>query len=76
MKTDSIRIEILEDGTISVTTDKVSGTNHMSADKLLKSIFDLAGGEVKSRKRTRLEIGPNLGQALSEHTHDGHTHQH
>ena len=76
MKSDNIQFEILEDGTISVTTDQISGTNHVSADKLLKRMFELAGGETTCRKRTRLEVGHSLIGALHEHTHDGHTHVH
>ena len=76
MKTDNIQFEVLADGTISVTTDQISGTNHVSADKLLKNLFELAGGEVKARKRTRLEVEHNFESTLHEHTHDNHTHQH
>lgn len=76
MKTNSIQFEVLADGTITVTTDDLSGPNHASADKLLKQLFELAGGGVKIRKRTRLEVGYNLESAFHEHIHDGHTHQH
>lgn len=47
---DKISIEVLEDGTISVTTEGISGTNHMSADKFLETINDMAGGEVQKSK--------------------------
>ena len=76
MKNDAIQYEILEDGTISVTTDQISGINHVSADKLLANLFGLAGGEVTRRKRTRLEVGQDMTGALREHTHDGHSHNH
>jgi hypothetical protein len=71
---DNIQYEILEDGTISITTDQISGTNHASADKLLQSLFELVGGEVTVRKRTRLELGNSLAAVLEAHTHDGHRH--
>ncbi len=74
MKTDSIQFEVLTDGTISVTTDQISGTNHVSADRLLKQLFELAGGTVTARKRTRLEVAHNLEAVLHEHVHDGHHH--
>lgn len=76
MSADTIRYEILEDGTISITTDQVSGTNHVSADKLLKGITDLAGGQRTTRKRSRLEVGVNLANHQHFHNHiaDGHTH--
>jgi hypothetical protein len=76
VKTDNIQFEVLADGTISVTTDQISGTNHVSADKLLKQLFELAGGAVTAHKRTRLEVGRSLEGALHEHTHDGHHHHH
>ena len=74
MKNDTINYEILEDGTISITTDQISGTNHVSADKLLKQLFELVGGASTQRKRTRLEVGHNLANAFHQHTADGHHH--
>jgi hypothetical protein len=72
MQQDAIKYEILEDGTISVTTDEVSGTNHVSADKLLRQAFELAGGPTTCRKRTRLEVGV----PIHEHEHGGYHHRH
>jgi hypothetical protein len=74
MKADDIRWEILEDGTISVTTDQVSGVNHVSAERLLEQLFNMVGGEVKRTKRMPVDI--NLVPALHEHAADGHTHGH
>jgi len=71
---DAIQFEILSDGTVSVMTDQISGTNHVSADKLLEQLFALVGGATTARKRTRLEVGHNLSQALHQHVHDGHRH--
>ncbi len=76
MQSDKIQYEILEDGTISIVTDEVSGVNHRSADELLKELFETVGGEVTSRKRTKLEVSKSLQGALAAHTHDGHTHTH
>lgn len=42
---DTIDIEILEDGTIKFTTDKVSGANHLSADEFLNEVCEAAGGK-------------------------------
>ena len=72
MAQDMITYEILEDGTISVTTDQISGVNHVSADRLLKQLFELVGGEVTCRKRTRLEVGA----VIHEHAHGDHVHTH
>jgi hypothetical protein len=74
MNQDTIKFKIEEDGTISITTDEVSGTNHMSADKLLKRIFELAGGDHTTTKRNRLNVGVGLHEALHNHAADGHTH--
>ena len=61
MAGDTMRIDILEDGTVKVTTDKVSDVNHLSADELLKLMDQLLGGEVTKEK--------------SPHAHT-HAHQH
>jgi hypothetical protein len=72
MNLDDIKFEVLEDGTISVKTDQVSGVNHMSADELLTEMAKLAGGVLTKTKRSRISGGVKL----VEHTHGGHTHQH
>lgn len=69
MNQDAIKYEVLADGTISLTTDQVSGPNHMSADKLLATICKLAGGEVKTKKRSRLEAA-----GTHVHSHEHHHH--
>ncbi|MFA5262215.1 MAG: hypothetical protein WC378_00205 [Opitutaceae bacterium] len=69
-----IQYEILEDGTITVTTDDLSGPNHVSADRLLKMLADTVGGETTIRKRSRLEVGHSMQHVLHEHTQDGHVH--
>lgn len=74
MAQDKIDWEILEDGTISVKTPGISGTNHVSADQLLKQIAAMAGGEHKKTKRLdRFAVNP-LHDALHQHSADGHTH--
>ena len=62
---DTIQWEILDDGTISVTTDQISGQNHLSADELLESLADMLGGTVKIEERK--------GHV---HKHRGAVHQH
>lgn len=51
MAGDSIQVEILEDGTIKVTTDPISPANHVSAEELMAAIAALCGGEVARVKR-------------------------
>jgi hypothetical protein len=46
-----IEIEILEDGTISVTTGEVGQQEHVSADEFLDLIAKGAGGERKITQR-------------------------
>ncbi len=46
-----IDIEILEDGTVSVTTGSIEATKHMSADELLADLGDVLGGAVTVKKR-------------------------
>lgn len=76
MKSDTIKFEILEDGTISLTTDQVSGPNHVSADQLLRELAELVGGEVKISKRNKFHVHANLHDhnAMKAHAADGHTH--
>ncbi len=48
---DRIRITILADGTLKIETDKVSGPNHLSADRLVRSIEEDLGGEAQVEKK-------------------------
>lgn len=68
MKNDNIQIEILEDGTIKVTTDPISGANHANAEGFLNFMARMAGGETTREKRTDKPV---------THTHEhGHKHTH
>jgi hypothetical protein len=50
---DEILIEILDGGDIKVTTDPISGPNHMSAESFLRNIAELAGGTTTKARRVR-----------------------
>jgi hypothetical protein len=52
---DTIDVEVLEDGTISIKTSEISEANHISADQLLDDIEALAGGK-STRKRREHEF--------------------
>lgn len=70
---DSIIFEILEDGTISMKTDEISMTNHMSADQLLSDLEELIGGPVTKQHN------PDAKGKAHLHHHDhahagGHSH--
>lgn len=68
---DAIKVEILEDGTISVETDAISGVNHLSADQLLSHLAKLAGGAVTRAKRIDVKAGIKV--PLHQHA-DGSWH--
>lgn len=74
---DIIKFEILEDGTISIQTDDLSGPNHVSADQLLKAIANLAGGQVVKKKRwdkhQHVHRHGHVDQGHG-HSHGGHSH--
>ena len=64
---DKIAITILPDGTIKMETDKISGPNHLSAEKFVKAVNELAGGETTATRR----VG-----AMHNHVQDTSTHSH
>lgn len=68
MRGDMIEIEVLEDGTIKITTDQISPANHLSADQFLRHIEELAGGEITKQKNRRVQS--------HVHQHGGVTHSH
>ena len=68
---DAIEIEILEDGTIKITTDPISGPNHVNAEAFLREMARMAGGETTRTRRSDKTHTHGHG-----HSHDDHTHQH
>ena len=64
------KIEILEDGTISVDSDSFDPTVHKSADEFVRYLGEMMGGQVVVKeKRTHAKS--------HTHTHaDGTTHHH
>ena len=67
MSDDTMKIEILDDGTIKLTSDPISAPNHASAAQFFKTIARLCGGEVKTVKRS---------DAVHSHHHHEHEHEH
>lgn len=63
---DVIDIEILADGTIKMSTDKISMANHGGAEMFIRETIKEAGG-----KSSRARKGGAVG-----HCHDGHYHEH
>ena len=50
---DTMDLEILEDGTVSITTDKISDANHAKADELLKELEEMLGGAKTTKKNPK-----------------------
>lgn len=61
MKTDTLTIEILPDGTLKVETDEVSAPNHVAAENIIKEMFRMQGGAVDIKHK---------------HGKHGHSHSH
>lgn len=69
---DKLTFSILEDGTVRILADGISGVNHASADALVKGVEGLLAGRTEVARR---------GDAHhhAHHTHDhkaGHGHSH
>lgn len=59
---DEITIEVLEDGTLRITTDKIGDVNHINAESLLKFIKSAMGGDVDVKVRKDIKH-------VHQHTH-------
>ena len=66
---DKIAITILLDGTIKIETDKISGPNHLSAEKFVKAVRELAGGTTQTTRKA-------AAMQRHDHVHDTRTHSH
>ena len=49
---DAFTIEILDDGTLKITTDRISMANHGNADMLIRELIKQSGGEVVRSRKT------------------------
>ena len=67
-----MQVELLEDGTIRVTTSKVPGVHHLSAEEYLNFVEKTLGGERKTVKRKPTQVH----QHAHDHVHQGHGHTH
>jgi len=63
---DKLEIEVLADGTLKISTDKVSMPNHANAEALLREIISGMGGKVDRKRKT-------IGHS---HNEEGHKHEH
>lgn len=64
---DQIEVEVLADGTIKISADKISAANHMNAEQLLRNVQELTGGKV-----TRKRKGVGHGQATQHSQQQKH----
>lgn len=48
---DRMEIEILDDGSIKVSTDQISGPNHMNAEALQRFLAESMGGKVEKVRK-------------------------
>jgi hypothetical protein len=68
MTSDTLKITILDDGTIKVETDQISQANHRSADELVKLLGTLMGGDVTIDQHRPGHVHQAQGQ------HQQHSH--
>lgn len=67
-KDDVLQIEILDDGTIKTTTDKISMANHSNAEEFLRFVARQTGGQTTRAARH--------GARKHLHLHHGDDHPH
>lgn len=48
---DKIHIRVLPGGLVKIETDKISGPNHLSADRLVRGIEEDLGAETQVQKK-------------------------
>lgn len=67
---DRMRIEVLDDGSFKITSDEISGPNHVTAENLLGFIARAAGGEVTRTARTDAKHHHHHHDNTQDHTHE------
>ena len=66
---DKMEIQILEDGTIKISADKISQASHASAEAFLREVARLGGGQtVRTRKA---HAHTHSHEEEHEHDHGG-----
>lgn len=73
---DRFIVDILDDGTIKTTTDKVSAANHGNADNFIREMFRLAGGPVEIKHRHGKKIHLHSAADIQTLEAGGHGHPH
>jgi hypothetical protein len=67
----NITCTILENGTVRIDTDQISGPNHATAEAALQWIANQLGGDVTRTRR--VDIHQHIHMDEHDHDHD-HTH--
>lgn len=71
MKEDIIKVTITEDGLVKLETDQISNANHLTAERLVRGIAQVAGGVTSKKQRVKHTHG-----AHGTHVHEGEEHHH
>jgi hypothetical protein len=76
MATDTITLDVLEDGTARIIVGNVAGPNHVRADALVKEFAKLMGGDLtvnknpKAHSHTHQHDHVHTGQGGDDHDHE------
>ena len=63
---DKIKVEILPDASLKITTDKISPANHGGAEALIRELVKKMGGKVVQTRR------PDVQVQAHQHEHTEH----
>ena len=63
-------VRILEDGTLSIDTDKIPAEVHASADKFLKELTALMGGPRETIQHRQTHVHEHGEEHDHEHEHE------
>ena len=69
---DTMKVEILADGTIKIETDRISAINHTTAEALMRNMAMAAGGQQHRKHKGGLvgELAHQMAHALGRaHSH-------
>jgi hypothetical protein len=67
---DTINLQVLEDGTITIKTSAISDGNHMSADQLLIEMEKLMGGKMEFKKDPEAKAHDHMHKHGVLHAHN------
>lgn len=70
MRTDVLNVEILPDGTLKISTDKISMPNHQSAEAFVKGCQTALGGKTDVKHKHGAKAHTHSHEGEHEHTHE------